>query len=493
LLAPEHGEAGTARTVTVRVENAVRRVPLSDRVRQVCWQFGLRAAAVGGQSVPPTDVLLRPGEITLVSGPSGSGKSSTLRYLAQQLGKDALWIDTRRFRANLAVVDQVAPDLPLSEALSVLTACGFGEPRLWLRSYADLSDGEKFRARLAAAVGRAMSRPNAVLLADEFCAVLHRRLAKAICYNLRKLVSRRGLCAVVATTHDDVVADLRPDQVLRLDGRTARLERREVREGAISLFRRLHISRGKVSDYEQFKDLHYRQRAGLGPVDKVFVLRDGVGGEALGIVVYGFSPLALHLRNVATGGRYHRDGRALNHDFRILRRLVIHPDVRGCGLGHWLVARTLPIVGTKYVECLAAMGAVNPVFEKAGMVRLGTAGLPTKQEKLRRRLAELGVDPLGPDFVEVLRANAEARSVIRSAVLNWLQATTGRSIKRAAERMTTGSLAAAFIQLMGAEPVYYIWSFSAEEMDRLRGLAERLQGGGSDAEEDNVAPGARAA
>ena len=48
--------------------------------------------------------------------------------------------------------------------------------------------------------------------------------------------------------------------------------------------------------------MHYRQREGLGPVDKVFVLRDGVGGEPLGVVIYGYPPLSLHLRNRVTGG-----------------------------------------------------------------------------------------------------------------------------------------------------------------------------------------------
>jgi ABC-type ATPase involved in cell division len=425
-------------------------------------------------------IPLKPRQILLATGPSGTGKSATLRSVAKQLKGRAIWVSQQRPDSRSAIVDQVAPDRPLPEAISILTACGLGEPRLWLRRYADLSDGEQFRVRLAMAVGEAMVRQAAAksplapaLIADEFCAILHRRLACAMAFNLRKFISASGLSLVVATTHDDLQADLQPDLLLRLGGTAPDLQTHVPAERPISFFRRLHISPGRVCDYKFFESMHYRQREGLGPIDRIFVLRDGVGGAPLGVVVYGYAPLSLHLRNRVTSGTYHRNGTALNRDFRILRRLVMHPDVRGCGLAHYLVARTLPQVTTRYVECLAAMGAVNPVFERAGMLRLGLAGLPVSQQRASEALAALHVDPLCEDFVHLVARRPAVRRIVARSVRNWLQATTGRPISRI-RALTSQQLAVAYLQLLGTQPVYYLWSADRQEMARLRSEAQQL-------------------
>lgn len=364
-------------------------------------------------------------------------------------------------------MEQVAARGSLGRAISVLTACGLGEPRLWLRRPDELSDGERFRARLARAVGLAQRQSGAVLLVDEFCALLHRRLAKAMAYALRKMVTAGNLCLVAATSHEDLAADLQPDQVLRLGGAAPELQTLAPVGRPISFFRTLHIERGVLRDYTLFESMHYRQRSGLGPVDKVFTLRDGAGGEALGVVVYGYCPLSLRLRNVALGAVVPRDGQLLNRDFRILRRLVVHPDVRGCGLARWLVSQTLPRVGTRYVECLAAMGAVNPVFERAGMVRLGTAGRPGWQEKLHQALTVLGVDPLAGNFARIVEQQEDVRALVARHVHRWVDATTGRPIEKI-RAMAPAALASAFVQLLGTAPIYYLWSKEGKENKRLR-------------------------
>lgn len=419
---------------------------------------------------------LQPGQITLIGGPSGSGKSGALRALGARLGPRAILLEQQQFDPRRAILEQVAEQGSPAEAISTLTACGLGEPRLWLRRFDDLSEGEQFRALLARAVDAARRTAGSVVLADEFCAVLHRRLAKAVSYNLRRLVTAGGLQVVLATTHDDLAADLQPDQVLRLGGGEPVVEQRQPRRGPVSFFGQLHIGRGCLRDYKRFEPMHYRQRTGLGPFEKIFVLREGVDGDVLAVVVYGYSPLSLHLRNVAVGRAYHRDGTAINRDFRILRRLIVHPDVRGCGLGHHLVARTLPQVGTKYVECLAAMGAVNPVFERAGMVRLGAVQLPAPQRRVHEQLARLEVDPLAADFDRQVASNRSLRELVGRVVHAWLRATTGRSMERI-RGMGPAALAAGFVQLMDAAPIYYLWSAQESERTRLRTLAEGSRAG----------------
>ncbi len=208
--------------------------------------------------------------------------------------------------------------------------------------------------------------------------------------------------------------------------------------------------------------MHYRQREQLGFVDQVFVLREGVGGEALGIVVYGHPVLELSLRNRVTGGRFVRRADRLNRELRVLKRLVIHPDVRGCGLGHWLVERTLPEVGTRFVECLAAMGAVNPVFERAGMRRIGTCMPPARRDETVRRLRAAGADPLAADFVSQVCRRPGVRRLVAESVFDWYRSTTAGGEARVARQSPT-TLAQTFRQLAGSEPVYFIWARDGED------------------------------
>ncbi len=436
-------------------------VPMSPRMREICWDFGIaprEAAVVIAENIQMT---LKPGVLAVVTGPSGAGKSSILQAMADKLG-DVTWAGRETFPGDRAVVDCIAPRRPLGEALEILTACGLGEPRLWVRRFADLSDGEQFRAGLARTIGKSISRGSShAILCDEFTAMLHRRLARSIAHNLRKLVTRTGLIFVAATAHEDILADLRPDIVIRLNRGGPKVESNALRGGAMSLQRRAIIEPGSVRDYAAFAPLHYRHRDGLGFVDKVFVLRETRVGEPLGILVFAMAPAELALRNRATRGRFIRNMRRLNRDLRILRRLVMHPDVRGCGLGHWFVRQTLPRVGVRFVECLAAMGAVNPVFEKAGMTRVGQCPLPRGRLRLLERMAKHHVDPFAADFQRRIARSPRVRDLIERTILRWVSATTAGH-KYRPERRDPEELARAFRQLIGSPPMYYLWDREGE-------------------------------
>ncbi|MCO6437382.1 MAG: hypothetical protein J5J06_09875 [Phycisphaerae bacterium] len=420
--------------------------------------FGLDLHAPPTVVVADLDIALERGAIVLVLGPSGSGKSTVLAELERRFTA-ACSVQRVAFPVTSSVIDAVASDRPLSEALSLLTACGCCEPRLWIRRFDELSEGEKFRARLARALGLLREpTPAAPLLCDEFGSLLHRRLARAIAFNLRKLVSARGFSVVLAASNDDLVGDLRPDVIVRLggQGRVASQHCRHRGTHVFGLRRRLRVEPGSRRDYDDFAAMHYRSADELGFVDKVYVLREGAAGDLLGIVVYAHSPLELSKRNTATQGRYIRDSEAVNRDFRILRRLVIHPDVRGCGLGHFLVRKTLPLVGTRYVECLAGMGAFNPVYEKAGMVRVGQYELPPKTSAATLALRKLGVDPFSRSFAVEVARRRDVRAVVAGVVRDWYAGTTGGGESRV-ERQSPEFLARAFRGLIGSRPVYYLW------------------------------------
>ena len=472
-------EATARNGATIRVDVSRNQTtsPWSARLAEVCLRFGICPEVDPVVMVRRVSLPIRAGSVVAVVGASGVGKTSFLDVLARRC-PEARHVGAVRFPRGPAIVDAVARRQTLSNALSILTACGLGEPRLWIRGYGELSDGERFRARLARAVSLHLRGrdPSAPLLCDEFGSILHRRVAKAIAHNLGKLARRRGMMVVIATSHDDLARDLQPDIVVQLvGGGQHRLTRHQPENRPLSIARRFCVERGAKADYEVFAPMHYRHRDELGFVDRVFVLREGVGGEPLGIAVYAHGPLELNLRNRATRGRFRRNPRRLNRELRILRRLVIHPDIRGCGVGHWLMRKTLPMAGVPCVECLATMGRINPVFEKAGMQRIGVCAAPPGQERLLSWLRQHGADPLGPDFERQVRRRREIRNAVADVVRRWYQATTG--VKR--DRVVGQSprlLAQTFRQLAWSRPVYYLWHRDGRRFDAATGDNPDLDG-----------------
>ncbi len=142
-----------------------------------------------------------------------------------------------------------ALDLPVVEAMGILSACGLSEARLMLRIPDELSDGQRYRFRLALA----MSRKPAWIVADEFSATLDRTLAKVIAFNLRRLADRTGIGFLLATTHEDVLADLAPSLhvACRLDGQIQILRSEEETDPA----------QKKTTDQFPFRHRHHHRNA----------------------------------------------------------------------------------------------------------------------------------------------------------------------------------------------------------------------------------------
>jgi hypothetical protein len=199
-------------------------------------------------------VDVRPGDVVYVTGPSGCGKSVLLTRLAEALGQ--AWPDARF--ADLAAMD-LPPDRtvidlmqpPLARALQVLSAAGLADAFLLLRTPQELSDGQRWRLRLALAIENvncglriadcglnsngpaavsSFRRPSvpaslsssnpqsailnpqsSVLVADEFCSTLDRLCARAVAYRVRRMASRAGVTVLAASAHDDLLEDLAPD------------------------------------------------------------------------------------------------------------------------------------------------------------------------------------------------------------------------------------------------------------------------------------------
>lgn len=179
----------------------------SDRVLEIAEAFGLGLDDKEFVVFDQQKLEIKQGDIVYVTGQSGSGKSTVLRELVDQMSAAGL---------KVADIDQVELlDKPLidqigkttSEALGYLSIAGLNDAYLFIRRPKELSDGQRYRFRLA----KIIESGAAVWSADEFLAVLDRTTAKVIAFNLQKMARKMGATLIVATTHTDMVNDLAPN------------------------------------------------------------------------------------------------------------------------------------------------------------------------------------------------------------------------------------------------------------------------------------------
>jgi GNAT superfamily N-acetyltransferase len=105
------------------------------------------------------------------------------------------------------------------------------------------------------------------------------------------------------------------------------------------------------------------------------------GREPIGVCVFGAPAAGLALRTRFFGLRDPRSRvalAALNEQVWLLQRVVLHPTYRGAGVAAAFVRRACELCPVDWVETLSAMGRANPLFERAGFVRVGVVDKPDR-------------------------------------------------------------------------------------------------------------------
>jgi ABC-type ATPase with predicted acetyltransferase domain len=96
------------------------------------------------------------------------------------------------------------------ESLQMLAYAGLSDVFCVLTAPANLSEGQKYRFRLACCLATGKK----FIFADEFCSNLDRITAAVIAYNVRRFAKRNGVTFFLASSHEDILADLQPDVLI---------------------------------------------------------------------------------------------------------------------------------------------------------------------------------------------------------------------------------------------------------------------------------------
>jgi ABC-type ATPase with predicted acetyltransferase domain len=146
------------------------------------------------------------GDIVYITGPSGAGKSVLLRELEKAIPvSERVNLNKITLPADRAVIDCVGGDFV--DGLKTLSVAGLNDAFCVLNQPINLSDGQKYRFRLAVALGLGAK----FIFADEFCSELDRITAAVISYNIHKYAKLTGVTFILASSHDDILLDLSPD------------------------------------------------------------------------------------------------------------------------------------------------------------------------------------------------------------------------------------------------------------------------------------------
>ena len=366
-------------TVNIAYETAAPEP--SERVVAVAESFGLGLDKWEKFVIcDNVELSLSPTDIVYITGDSGSGKSVLLRALLKDLGDEAIDMNAAPKEPTKPLIETIGKTV--EEGLELLSRVGLNDAFLFLRCYDELSDGQRYRYRIA----KLVESGRQFWFFDEFCSNLDRDTAKIVAFNVQKLARASGKAVVVATTHTDLFQDLKPSiHIHKRFGREISIKyypNEPAKE--CSLMSEMHVEAGTTQDWKQLANFHYRNHR-AGAVRRIFCLKRGE--ELCGVIVYCYPPPQAYGRRMVLPKMTMKE---LNLKLSIISRVVVHPKYRTMGLGCRLVRETLPFAGTEYVELPAVMAKYNPFAEHAGMKNIAEQKPSKDVLRIAKLLEEVG-------------------------------------------------------------------------------------------------------
>ena len=295
--------------------------------------------------------------VLYITGESGSGKSVLLNELFPDYKVESIPTKPLFLWGGESTEQQI-------ETMKILTLVGISDAILFINTYDRLSDSQKARARIALEL---MSNKETIVI-DEFLSTLDRKTAKPVAYCIQKAIRQLGKKLVVATAHDDLGEYLKPDYIIIGNAFPSEfICEKHTWSNENPITSDVELYYGDKVDYRNLRlgELHYKGKYTGGTKEYLFAKYDN---RTIGVLVSTY--------NRSTGGRR-------------ISRLVVHPSYRGIGVGQILVRKYISEFDS--VDCIAAMGLINPVFEKAGMTRIANSVIKPPSG-LEKDLTSLGLD-----------------------------------------------------------------------------------------------------
>ena len=219
----------SSRSIQISITNLCVRaacsIPETKSTKMIMDAFGLKGDTVFSDIVQNVSVKASNGNIILVVGSSGSGKSVFLNALDPEKTLDVNLSVNRSAKLNYSTgrLRHLRDDIPIFEALAekytpekafvALSRVGLSEALAFIKPFWMLSRGQQYRAMIA----DLLLRNEEVWLLDEFCSDLDPITAKIVAHNLRKQVIETGRVAfIAAANHTHYLDALRPTRILLL-------------------------------------------------------------------------------------------------------------------------------------------------------------------------------------------------------------------------------------------------------------------------------------
>lgn len=218
----------------------VKRLP--PRLRDVLLAFGVERRVVEKYVLRNVNIVIEPGEIVVVVGASGAGKTTFLRMIIGAVQKELQSQDKYKptegtvktppnTRLQALLPGELEPSFGSetllehvtmkigdpAAAVEVLNMVGLSDAVFYRARFAELSTGQKERAKLASLLAE---KPN-LLVIDELTAHLDTLTAQRVARKVGLLARKAGITLIVATNRSEIIETLNPDKIIYIGYGTA--------------------------------------------------------------------------------------------------------------------------------------------------------------------------------------------------------------------------------------------------------------------------------
>ena len=201
----------------------------TERTNTIKEAFGVDSEHAFSPVLEDFSLQIEPGDVALITGASGSGKSTFLKLLTIErsaLRKTLQWSgEFPRFAGNKtgvlntlfdlskSLVDQVKIQGNIREAIELLNSVGLTEAYLYIKRPSQISDGQKYRF----AIAKLCDSEKPIWIADEFVSTLNPEMAAIVAKGIRKVAYKYGATLVLAAPHiHNFVGSLLPNKLIKL-------------------------------------------------------------------------------------------------------------------------------------------------------------------------------------------------------------------------------------------------------------------------------------